>query len=176
MATGQRYPGVFASFTTFFRPRIPAGKRGSTLAAIHNDQTILQPSAKPSRGLRGCNWVGSPYPRLISRFDRTAVPAKKTASTRRSGWREALLAQKVLQGTLAAISAYLWAVHDEATRRGFEFDASKITRDRRALSLTVTKGQLAFEHQHLMKKLRRRNLKQLLAILAMIAQSNHTPS
>jgi hypothetical protein len=52
-------------------------------------------------------------------------------------WREALLARKVLQGRtkgyrshpqlarfrqgrspLAAISAYLWAVHDEAGRRG----------------------------------------------------------
>jgi hypothetical protein len=62
-------------------------------------------------------------------------------------WREALLAQKVLQGKtagyrshpqlrrfreaaepVAAVSAYLWAVHDEATRRGFAFDASKVAR------------------------------------------------
>ena len=62
-------------------------------------------------------------------------------------WREALLAQKVLQGKtkgyrshpqlhrfrqgrtpVTTISAYLWAVHDEACRRGYSFDSSKITR------------------------------------------------
>lgn len=62
-------------------------------------------------------------------------------------WREALLAQKVLQGKtkgyrshpqlhrfwqsktpVTTISAYLWAVHDEACQRGYSFDSSKITR------------------------------------------------
>ena len=90
-------------------------------------------------------------------------------------WREALLAQKVLQGNtagyrshpqllrfqqsvepLVAISTYLWAVHDEATRRGYAFDASKIALERRPLSLAVTQGQLAFEREHLKTKLRRR--------------------
>ena len=91
-------------------------------------------------------------------------------------WREALLAQKVLQGQttgyrshpqlhrflqsgepLAAISAYLWAIHDEATCRGYAFDASKIAGERRPVSLAVTQGQLTFEHQHLKGKLRRRD-------------------
>jgi hypothetical protein len=91
-------------------------------------------------------------------------------------WREGLLARKVLQGKttgyrshpqlhrfrqsgepVAAISAYLWAVHDEATRRGYAFDASKIAGGRRAMSLPVTRGQLAFEIQHLKEKLRRRD-------------------
>jgi hypothetical protein len=93
-------------------------------------------------------------------------------------WREGLLAQQVLQGKTkgyrnhpqlhrfrqsgeppAAISTYLWAIHDEATRRGYTFDASKIVLERRAVSLPVTKGQLAFEHEHLMEKLRRRDPK-----------------
>ena len=91
-------------------------------------------------------------------------------------WREGLLAQKVLQGKttgyrshpqlhrfrqcaepLAAISTYLWAVHDEATRRGYDFDSAKIAGKRRPLSLTVTQGQLTFEYQHLKEKLRRRD-------------------
>jgi hypothetical protein len=91
-------------------------------------------------------------------------------------WREALLAQKVLQGEttgyrshpqlhrfrqcdepLAAISTYLWAVHDEATCRGYAFDTSKIALERRPLSLTVTQGQLTFEFQHLKEKLLRRD-------------------
>ena len=91
-------------------------------------------------------------------------------------WREGLLAQKVLQGRtkgyrshpqlhrfrqsgepLAAISTYLWAVHDEATGRGYTFDASKIALDRRHLSVPVTQGQLTFEFRHLEEKLRRRD-------------------
>lgn len=91
-------------------------------------------------------------------------------------WREALLAQKVLQGKtkgyrshpqldrfrqsrtpLATISAYLWAVHDEASRRGYSFDSSKIARRRQPRSLTVTQGQLDFELGHLKTKLQQRD-------------------
>jgi hypothetical protein len=98
-------------------------------------------------------------------------------------WREALLAQKVLQGKtkgylhhpqlrrfrrckmpMAAITTYLWAVHDEANRRDYAFDASKIASDRRILSLPVTQGQLEFEHGHLREKLRIRDPKQFRVI------------
>src|ERR1700730_15031120 len=82
-------------------------------------------------------------------------------------WREALLAQKVLQGKtkgyrshpqllrfrkhrspLTAIASYLWAVHDEAIRRGYSFLLSKIGRRRRNVTITVTKQQLEFELDH----------------------------
>src|SRR6185369_10189355 len=98
-------------------------------------------------------------------------------------WREALLAQKVLQGKtvgyrahpqllrfrqstepLEAISTYLWTVHDEATRRGYAFDAAKIALPRQSLSLTVTQGQLAFEWEHLQTKLRQRDPKWLRVV------------
>jgi len=89
-------------------------------------------------------------------------------------WREALLAQKVLLGQtrgyrfhpqldrfrarknpVAAISAYLWAVADEAAARGYDFDASKIARRRRRIApIPVTEGQLKFEFKHLQSKLR----------------------
>jgi hypothetical protein len=69
-------------------------------------------------------------------------------------WREGLLAQKA---SLQGISTYLWAVHDKATRRGYAFDASKIALERRPLSLPVTQGHLAFERDHLIQKLRRRD-------------------
>jgi len=91
-------------------------------------------------------------------------------------WREALLAQKVLHGKtkgyrshpqlarfrqsrapLTTISAYLWAVHDEARQRGYSFDAAKIARRRQRRSLTVTQGQLVFELGHLKAKLRLRD-------------------
>ncbi len=98
-------------------------------------------------------------------------------------WREALLAQKVLQGNttgyrahpqlhrfrqapepMAAISTYLWAVQDEATRRGYAFDAAKIVLERQPLSLTVSRGQLTFERDHLIAKLERRDPEWLQAI------------
>jgi hypothetical protein len=87
-------------------------------------------------------------------------------------WREGLLARKVLEGRtkgyrnhpqlerfraardpVAAIERYLAAVLDEATRRGYAFDASKIRRRRAGRAMTVTSGQLAFETQHLARKL-----------------------
>jgi len=93
-------------------------------------------------------------------------------------WREALLAQKVLRGLtngyrshpqlsrfrqgktpVTTISAYLWAVHDEANRRGYSFDSLKIATKRKPRTLTVTQGQLDFELGHLKTKLRLRDPK-----------------
>jgi hypothetical protein len=91
-------------------------------------------------------------------------------------WREALLAQAVLRGRTigyrhhpqltrfrerpspAALAAeYLRAVHAEAASRGYRFDAARIGRGRAAARLAVTRGQLAFEWNHLMRKLRTRD-------------------
>lgn len=92
-----------------------------------------------------------------------------------AGWREALLAQKVLAGDTrgythhpqlrrfrahaepsAAIGAYLAGLHADATARGYSFDATKILtppRDSAALTLIpVTEGQLAYELEHLRAK------------------------
>ena len=88
-------------------------------------------------------------------------------------WREALLAQKVLRGKtkgyrhhpqlmrfqahakpVAAVAAFLKAVHAEATRRGYIFDGSKIGRCRETIVLKETDGQLLYEWKHLRKKLK----------------------
>lgn len=93
-------------------------------------------------------------------------------------WREGLLAQKVLRGhtrgykhhpqlarfraeprPLAAIASYLAAVGDEAVRRGYHFDARKISPARARRRMTVTRGQLAFERRHLLRKLKVRSPK-----------------
>jgi hypothetical protein len=98
-------------------------------------------------------------------------------------WREALLAQKVLQDKthgyrrhpqlqrfrqcnqpMAAIANYLWAVLNEAVRRGYAFDSSRIAAQRRPLTISVHKEQLAFEWAHLKKKLRLRNPKHFAAV------------
>jgi Pyrimidine dimer DNA glycosylase len=91
-------------------------------------------------------------------------------------WREALLAQSVLRGRTkgykhhpqlirfqavadpaAAIAAYLIAVRDEAVRRGYAFDATKIGRKLRRGRIVATKGQLLYEWKHLKRKLRVRD-------------------
>ena len=90
-------------------------------------------------------------------------------------WREALLAQKVLQGRtrgyrhhpqlarfrsarrpLPAIAAYLTGLAAEARLRGYHFDESKITRPVLRGTLLETRGQLQYEWQHLRAKLRKR--------------------
>ncbi len=91
-------------------------------------------------------------------------------------WRETLLAQKVLRGEtrgyrnhpqllrfkehpdpLAAIATYLVAVQREAERRGYRFDAGKIGPQRTRRKIAVTSGQLAYELEHLRRKLQLRD-------------------
>lgn len=78
-------------------------------------------------------------------------------------WREGLLAQKVLAGgtkgyryhpqltrfrgqpnPAAALAAYLRTVYEEATRRGCQFDRSKIGTRRDLRRIPETKGELLY--------------------------------
>lgn len=87
-------------------------------------------------------------------------------------WREALLAQEVLSGRTrgytrhpqlnrfrgepsptAAIAFYLRAIHAEACRRGYCFDATKIGSAGRVRPIVVTRGQLDYEWSHFKVKL-----------------------
>lgn len=91
-------------------------------------------------------------------------------------WREGLLARAVLGGAtkgyrqhpqlerfrahaapLTAINTYLRAVAMEAESRGYSFDRRKIGPVRRGIVLSATQGQLAYEWQHLLRKLRARS-------------------
>lgn len=93
-------------------------------------------------------------------------------------WREALLAQKVLEGgtkgyknhpqlerfkqfknSLDYIGAYLLPIWFEANSRGYNFESAKILRHN-VLSLPVTQGQVNFEFGHLQNKLWLRDRKQ----------------
>src|SRR5215469_17382670 len=79
-------------------------------------------------------------------------------------WREALLAQKVLQGRTrgyqhhpqlfrfravrnpeGALARYLLVVYEESVRRGYHFDRGKIGPKRFRGRITETKGQLTYE-------------------------------
>lgn len=91
-------------------------------------------------------------------------------------WREGLLAQAVLAGKtrgyrnhpqlirfraqsdpLGSLAAYLTAVCREAERRGYAFDAGKITAPPDGRLLAETEGQLHYEWQHLLHKLEQRD-------------------
>lgn len=91
-------------------------------------------------------------------------------------WREGLLARTVVGGKtigyrrhpqltrfygcadpVVAVDTYLSAVLDEALRRGYRFDASKIGPRDAKLSLAVTDRQLSYELEHLRDKLRLRS-------------------
>jgi len=92
-------------------------------------------------------------------------------------WREALLAQQVVRGQttgyrnhpqlvrfrktsdpLGCVAQYLQSVYEEAVRRGYQFDNTKIgSQRRREERLPETEGQLRYEWLHLKQKLSRRN-------------------
>lgn len=90
-----------------------------------------------------------------------------------AAWREGLLAQKVLAGgtkgyrhhpqlirfqsqpdPLAAIATFLEGLSAEACARGYNFNASKISKKRMRGRIAETQGQLLFEWKHLRAKLR----------------------
>ena len=91
-------------------------------------------------------------------------------------WREALLAQAVLRGRTrgyrhhpqlarfrdlpspcGGIAQYLRCVHSESMVRGYAFAAGKISRARCTEILRVPRGQLEYEWEHLMRKLKARD-------------------
>ena len=91
-------------------------------------------------------------------------------------WREGLLAQNVLFGKTkgyknhpqlirfktaenptGAIASYLKGVADEANHRGYHFDRNKITSETLDELITVTTGQLNYEFNHLLGKLKKRD-------------------
>lgn len=101
-----------------------------------------------------------------SQLDRAALIA---------GWREGLLAQKVLAGLtkgyknhpqldrfkaqpepMKAIGAWLSGLQEEATARGYSFDATKITFPaipENPINIPVTDGQIAYEAAWLRSKI-----------------------
>lgn len=123
------------------------------------------PDSSQRRGILVLMRLWSLHPRLL---DRAALVA---------GWREGLLAQAVLAGRtrgyrahpqlerfkatddpVRAVVTYLAGLHEEASRRGYSFDLTRLDGEpdptRR---LTVTSGQLDFELAHLRVKVQSRS-------------------
>ena len=95
-------------------------------------------------------------------------------------WREGLLAQKVLLGktkgyknhpqlkrfrneNIGVLGYYLSIICHEAKDRGYNFDLSKIPKMVSTKQLTVTRGQLEYEFNHLQNKLNERDREKFLS-------------
>lgn len=93
-----------------------------------------------------------------------------------AGWREGLLAQKVLRGLtkgyqhhpqlerfrtlrdpVAGIATWLHGLADAADARGYRFDRTRVARPAGDDRLELTDGQLALEWQHLRAKVAERD-------------------
>ena len=109
-----------------------------------------------------------------------------------AAWREALLAQKVLQGKtrgyrnhpqlqrfkstsdpVGAIANYLRQIYEEALRRGYSFDEEKIARADFNGEITCARGQLLYEWNHLKEKLKVRDARKLAEIKAVAEPKTH---
>lgn len=58
---------------------------------------------------------------------------------------------------IGAIASYLRRVAEEADNRGYNFNRSKIINKKFEEKMLVTSGQLEYEFEHLLKKLKERN-------------------
>lgn len=104
----------------------------------------------------------------------TVHPQYLDAKGLTAAWREAVLAQKVLSGStigyhhpqlirfrshpqpLQAAAAFLTDVANEAERRNYRFDTTKILYTETVDTIEETDGQLLFEWTHLKEKLQKR--------------------
>ncbi|MBN1694988.1 hypothetical protein JW879_06280 [candidate division WOR-3 bacterium] len=92
-------------------------------------------------------------------------------------WRETLLAKKVLEGKTKgyknhpqlerfkkarnpsdSINQYLATVYQESVKRGYNFNKGKIKWNFKPFKLNVKSGQLNYEKNHLLKKLKMRDI------------------
>jgi hypothetical protein len=98
-------------------------------------------------------------------------------------WRETLLAKKVLEGKtkgyrnhpqltrfkelknpLNAINKYLETIAEEAVRRNYNFDEKKFQKISTTGKISVNSGQIKYEFDHLLKKLKTRDKNRFHAI------------
>jgi len=107
-------------------------------------------------------------------------------------WREALLAQKVLQGGTSgyrshpqldrfrkhrrpehAIAGYLMGVWRESKKRGYHFNRGKIALRPSSMRIPVTQGQLAYEVIRLGRKLKQRDPERYMELCAIEDVESH---
>ena len=107
-------------------------------------------------------------------------------------WRETLLAKNVLEGktkgyknhpqldrfkaskdSVNAINFYLQSIWFESKRRNYNFDQSKFKEIIGIEQIDVTAGQLSFEKNHLLEKLKVRDIMKYIEISEMANYETH---
>ena len=107
-------------------------------------------------------------------------------------WRETLLAKNVLEektkgyknhpqlirfkksdNPIQFINQYLEAVYQESQVRGYHFNKDKFNVDHDMLTLSVTRGQIEYEVQHLLNKLKTRDINRYHKLLSEPAIVTH---
>jgi hypothetical protein len=107
-------------------------------------------------------------------------------------WRETLLAKHVLLGRtrgyrhhpqlirfkesnnpVDAINQYLATIYETAVERGYRFDRRKVNWRFESTTIRVSRGQVAYETKHLLKKLKVRDKEQHRAVLKLRRMACH---
>jgi len=108
-------------------------------------------------------------------------------------WRETLLAKRVLEGQtkgyknhpqldrfkaakspIDAINQYLSEIYIESSNRKYHFDRQKVDWNFKRCKLTVTKGQLNYEVNHLLNKLQSRDIEKYEKLKTISTFENHS--
>ncbi len=106
------------------------------------------------------------HPSKIPRHERTACRvarrsfSKKVLENKTKGYKNhpQLLRFRNAQDSLRAINAYLSQIYFESQKRGYVFDKTKIKIIEPTELIPVTHGQIQFEFEHLVKKLKERDI------------------
>jgi hypothetical protein len=107
-------------------------------------------------------------------------------------WRETLLAKHVLEGKtkgyinhpqlirfknsanpLNSVNLFLEHVYIEAKKRGYNFDVNKFEKVSEVELIPVTRGQIEYEREHLIRKLKERDLNKLNELLNISSIEQH---
>ena len=107
-------------------------------------------------------------------------------------WKETLMAKNVLEektkgyknhpqlirfksseNPLKGINQYLAAVYQESQIRGYHFNKDKFSICNEPITLTVTRRQIEYETQHLLKKLKTRDMERYYRLLKEIYIEPH---
>jgi hypothetical protein len=90
---------------------------------------------------------------------REALLAKKVLKNRTKGYKNhpQLMRFKAQKSAVNAINAYLKKVFEESRDRCFKFDSLKIGKVKKTVKIPVSSGQIKFEFNHLLNKLKTRD-------------------
>jgi len=105
-----------------------------------------------------------------------ALLAQAVLLNRTRGWKShpQLLRFKNHRTPILAIGHYLLKIHEEAERRGYSFDKSKINKLRKIVEkIKLTKGQLFYEFNILKDRIRKRDPMKYREILKLEEEGVH---